>query len=93
MHSVLSGTAIMIHKPIHSSTTLIHFVHYIHGRTAIIFCMLCPWLYEVLAELSHVVSAAPIFQGFFFYHSLWYDFKILVKSRGRGASSVNIGQK
>ena len=31
-----------------NSYTLIHFVHYIHGRTALIFHTLCPWLYEVL---------------------------------------------
>ena len=29
---------------------LIYFVHYIQGRTALIFRTLCPWLYEVLAE-------------------------------------------
>ena len=37
---------------IHSSTTLMHFVHYIHGRTALIFRTLCPWLYEVFATKS-----------------------------------------
>ena len=30
---------------------VIYFVHYIHGRTALIFRTLCPWLYEVLAPL------------------------------------------
>ena len=36
-----SSTAFTFQMLIHSSTTLIHFVHYIHGRTALIFCTLC----------------------------------------------------
>ena len=31
---------------------LIYFVHYIHGSTYLIFCMLYPWLYEVFAQKS-----------------------------------------
>ena len=34
---------------------LIYFVHYIQGRTALIFRALCPWLYEVLA-IQHFLT-------------------------------------
>ena len=41
------------------STTIIplYFVYYIHRSAALIFCMLYPWLYEVLAlELIIIIS-------------------------------------
>ena len=52
MRSDSSSIAFTFCTLIHSSTSLIHFVHYIHSRTALIFCALYPWLYEVFAELS-----------------------------------------
>ena len=50
MRSVSSTTAFTFRTLIHSSTTLIHFVDYIHGRTALIFRTLCPWLYEAFTK-------------------------------------------
>ena len=44
---------------------LIYSVHCIHGGTAVIFCALCPWLYEVFAErtldLCAVYASCPVF--------------------------------
>ena len=34
---------------------LIYSVHCIHGGTALIFRTLCPWLYEVLAQITSSV--------------------------------------
>ena len=51
MRSVSSSTAFTFRTLIDSSTTLIHFVHYIHGRTALIYRTLCTWLYEVFTQV------------------------------------------
>ena len=52
-----SSTAFTFQMLIHSSTTLIHFVHYIHGRTALIFV---PYVHDYMKSSSKVQGECKI---------------------------------
>ena len=56
---------------------LIYSVHCIHGVTALIFRMLCPWLYEVFSQFwpYEVASTASKCPGYFVWPKLWSPFK------------------
>ena len=76
MGSVLSSTAFTFCVR-QFMAVLIYSVHCIHGGTALIFRMLCPWLYEVFFQFwpYEVASPASNGPGYFVWPKLWSPFK------------------
>ena len=64
---------------------LIYFVHYIQGRTALIFRTLCPWLYEVLAESSTLSVTKEFIHAVATMLGAHYVFNVAYASKTFGA--------